>query len=438
MKQIKILFFSLVLLVTGSSLLWAGGADNKTNWSAEYISILNRNAATDAADIAMYNPAGVVKMENGLYANLSGHYFPKDYNNRINGQDFETDEPSIVPGFFAVYKKDDWAGYFAVSNVVGGGEVDFSNGNATTQFAGFGILTAANAGLAGAGVSSPFFYTKISNQRLEAEQIGLGYTLGGAYKINEMWAVSLGVRYVRSDREMQGNITVSPANSLPGGINAPLTAEVDFESDADGFGGIIGVNFSPSADWNIGLHYDTRVSLDYEQTVHKDNFGILPNLGISNGGERMRDLPAILAAGVSYQVIPALRVEANLTYYFNQDAGFKDIPGTPRDESAVDNGYDLGIGFEYAVTDTLKATVGYLYTDTGVDAKDMTPELPELDAHTLGVGLRYQLNQKTNLTASLGHVFYQDASYVSSATGAAITYEKEITFVGLGIQYKFF
>ncbi|MCG8640339.1 MAG: long-chain fatty acid transport protein, partial [Desulfobacterales bacterium] len=106
MKQIKILFFSLVLVVTGSSLLWAGGADNKTNWSAEYIGILNRNAATDAADIAMYNPAGVVKMENGLYANLSGHYFPKEYNNRINGQDFETDEPSIVPGFFAVYKKD--------------------------------------------------------------------------------------------------------------------------------------------------------------------------------------------------------------------------------------------------------------------------------------------------------------------------------------------
>jgi long-chain fatty acid transport protein len=220
--------------------------------------------------------------------------------------------------------------------------------------------------------------------------------------------------------------------------NAPRTAHVAFEEEADGIGGVIGINFSPTSELNIGLHYDSKVNLDYKQTVLRDNLGLLPALGIVHNSERNRNLPAVLAAGVSYQIIPKLRVETNLTAYLNKDAGFRDIPQTARDESAVDNGYDIGIGFEYACTDSIKATFGYLYTATGVEAKDMTPELPELDSHSLGAGLRWQMNEKIDFTFGLGHVFYKDASFVSSTTGATITYEKDITFVAFGMQYKFF
>ena len=100
MKKFNFLLYVLIFSLTGASILWAGGADNKTNWSAEYIRTLNRNAATDSADIVMYNPAGVMEMADGLYANISGQYLFKDYNNKINGNDFDQDEPSIVPGIF--------------------------------------------------------------------------------------------------------------------------------------------------------------------------------------------------------------------------------------------------------------------------------------------------------------------------------------------------
>ncbi len=438
MKTLGIFFLLSLLFLMQSSLLWAGGADNKTNWSAEYIGILNRNAATDAADIVMYNPAGVMKMADGFYGNLSAQYIAKEYNNEINGQDYDQDEPSIIPGVFAVYKKDKWAVSFGCSNVVGGGEVDFDKGNATTNFAGATIITTANTALASAGVPSTYYYTGISSQNLKAEHRGLAYTLGSAYKFNDVWSVSLGVRLVDTERDMNGAITVSPTNPFPtSGVNNPRTADVSFEEDAQGFGGVIGINISPTKQLNIGLHFDTEVELDYDQTVKSDTLGILPSLGIVHNGERNRNLPAVLATGLSYQINPEFRVEGNLTYYLNEDANFKDIPGTSRDESSVDNGYDIGMGFEYALTDTLKATLGYLYTKTGVDAKDMTPELPELDAHTLGTGLRYQITPKCNLTMGLGHIFYDDASFVSSATGASITYEKEITFVAFGIEYKF-
>ncbi|MBW1744497.1 MAG: hypothetical protein JRJ47_13875, partial [Deltaproteobacteria bacterium] len=59
---------ALVFCLT--SPVMAGGIDNKHNFSAEYIRTLNRNAATDSADATVYNPAGVVRMEDGLYGNL--------------------------------------------------------------------------------------------------------------------------------------------------------------------------------------------------------------------------------------------------------------------------------------------------------------------------------------------------------------------------------
>ena len=424
------------LIAFSASSLFAGGADNKTNWSAEYIRTLNRNAATDSADIVMYNPAGVMKMADGLYGNLSGHYVDKYYNNEINGVDFDQDKGSIVPGLFAIYKHDRWAGIFGVSNVVGGGKVEFKDGNATTNLVGVSLIGGANRALAGAGVPSSFFYSGITQQNLDGEQTGLGYTLGGAYKINDIFSLALAARYVSTKRKLDGTITVSATNPFPG-VNNPLTELADVEEDAKGWGGVLGVNIAPTEQWNIGIRYDTKVNLDFDQDVNQDTLGILPALGYIDGGERERNLPAILALGVSYQVTPEIRLETDFTYYLNESAGFDDIAGTPRDESAVDNGFDLGIACEYAFNEKVKGSVGYLYTKTGVDAENMTPELPELDAHSLGAGVVWEVNPKLALNFGLGHVFYQSESFVSMATGANIKYEKDINFLAFGIQYKF-
>lgn len=415
------------LVVFSASALWAGGAINKTNWSAEYIRTLNRNAATDYADIVMYNPAGVMAMEDGFYGNISAHYIAKDYNNKINGMDFDQDESSIVPGLFAVYKSGSWAGFFGVSNVLGGGKVDFDTGDATTYALGLGIIQLANMQLAYNLIPSDYYYTTISSQHLEAEHIGLGYTFGGAYKFNDMFSMSLGLRYVDSPLEASGSVTISPTNSLSP-YNDPLTASVDYEEDANGWGGVIGFDITPSDAVNIGIRYDTKVNLDYDQTVNEDNFGVLGALGVTNGGTRTENLPGMFALGFSYKFSEKLRGEADLTYYLNDSAN---------DESVADNGFDMGVMVEYGFSEALKGSLGYLYTSTGVDAEDMTPELPELDAHTLGAGLAWEASPGFDINWSIGQVFYQSDSYTSTTTGATIEYEKDITFVALGFQYKF-
>ena len=44
---------------------------NQTCQSAEYARMLNRNAATDATDIVVYNPAGLTDLPTGFHINVS-------------------------------------------------------------------------------------------------------------------------------------------------------------------------------------------------------------------------------------------------------------------------------------------------------------------------------------------------------------------------------
>ena len=104
-------FLGAFVLVVISSLVavpsFAGGIDTKNNHSAEYVRTFNRNAATDAADIVIYNPAGTSFMEDGLYVNGSIQYLVKEYTNTIGGTEYESDTPSVIPAWF-------WAGIQAL------------------------------------------------------------------------------------------------------------------------------------------------------------------------------------------------------------------------------------------------------------------------------------------------------------------------------------
>jgi len=399
------------ILAVGVAPVMAGGIDNRTNLSAEYIRTLNRNAAIDSADIAAYNPAGIVKMENGAYINLSAQYVAKTYTNVVNGTDLESDEPSIVPGLFGIYKKDKWAAYGAVTVTNGGGKVKFKSGNATTSKIMLNIL------------ASPFFSTPIS-QSLTAESYYLGYTLGGAYKINDMVSTSFGVRYVDAKNEATGAVTANTP--------APTTTFLtDYKEEADGWGIILGLDIAPTDKTIIGLRYETKTKLDFKATVRADEATALQAMGITDGSKRRRDQPALLGLGVSHQCTPKFRAEADLTYYFNENA---DWNGT---ENNAGNGYDIGLALEYSFNEKIKGSVGYMYTDVDQDAQYKLAENPALGASTVGAGFVYSPKPVLDLNFSVGKVFYEDASFVDQMTGLNIEYKKDIVFLAFGIQYKF-
>jgi len=415
MKKVLICAGGLLLSVAFVSVVYAGAIDNKTNWSAEYIRTLNRNAATDYADIAAYNPAGTVKLQDGFIINGSAQYLKKNYENKINGTTFDSDEPSVVPGVFGVYNRDKWSVFGAVTVVGGGGKVDFKQGDWTT----FG----AQLVLIGAG-----FGTAPGPARITGESFYLGYTLGGAYEINDMFSVSVGLRYVDAHTEAQGSAVL---------VSNPVPVAINYEEDGDGWGGIFGLNIAPNEKFNIGMRFETKTNLDLEATVIEDNYSLLPSLkGITNGQERPRDLPGLFAIGVSYWLSPKLRLETNYTQYLNTHA---DWGGA---EDLVNDGYDLGISLEYHFNDSLLASIGYLRTVLGVDADQMLPENPELDANTVGAGIAYAFNEKFHTNLSIGNTFYgplseEESFTLQSTPPITVEYEKNVFFLALGLEYRF-
>jgi long-chain fatty acid transport protein len=423
MKRVFTCAGGLLLSFAFVSSVYGGAIDNKTNWSAEYIRTLNRNAATDYADIAAYNPAGTVKLQDGFIINGSAQYLGKDYTNNVSDpfgtNSFNSDESSVVPGIFGVYNREKWSLFGAVTVVGGGGKVDFSQGDWTTRKLQLGsVLTPG----------SPFLGLSPGPAKLTAESVYLGYTLGGAYEINDMFSVSVGLRYVDASKEAQGSVSFVTGGPMP-------SLSIDYEEDADGWGGIFGINIAPNDKFNIGMRFETKTGLDFEATV-KDGALVLANLGIVNGQSNPRDLPALFALGVSYWISPQLRLETNYTQYLNTNA---DWGGT---EDLVNDGYDVGIALEYHFNDSLLASIGYLRTETGINPEDMLPENPELDANTIGGGIAYAFNEKFHTNFSLGYVFYEDGSFTqpldpSGFPQAYVGYEKKIYFLALGLEYRF-
>lgn len=438
MKKIFIGICMFGMLTLNISPLLAGGIDNKHNWSAEYIRTLNRNAATDSADIVAYNPAGIMKMANGAYVNFSVQGVFKTYENTVDGIEFESDVSSYIPGVFSIYKQDKWAAFAGFTIPAGGGKVEYDNGNATTMLLGTGLNTSYDRGtdtmvqaLGGPAMPLGTYYGTISSQNLDAQSYYLGFTFGGAYRINDMISFSLGTKFVSAKNEGRASVTISPtaAGIAVGATN--VTANADYEEDDDGWGGIIGLNISPTEKVNIGIRYETKIKLDFKATVNQDNLGVLPSLGLNHGATKSRDLPALLALGFSHRCTPKFRVETNFTYYFNEEA---DWDG---DEENADNGYDVGIALEFAFNEKIIGSLGYMYTDVGIKPEDILPESPQLNASTVGAGFVYKPRPALDLNFAVGKVFYKDDSFVSQPTESTIAYDKDIIFLAFGIQYKF-
>ena len=439
MRKVLIGIATFSLILAGAASVYAGAYVNKTNWSAEYIRTLNRNAATDYADIAAFNPAGTVKLQEGFTVNASLQYLDKDYKNYVDGMKFESDKSSTFPGVFGIYKKNNWALFASFTFVGGGGEVDWEKGDATTMALGAGMTFKADRTVdamvqdAGGPAAPPFtYYGTLTHQDIWAKSYDLGYTFGGAYAINDIFSISAAIRYVDGTIEAKGSVTTSPT---PTGAQIPgvtdVTSDVDFEQNADGWGAIFGVNIAPNERLNIAARFETKTDLEFDTDVHKDNNNVLPQLGIVDGQDMNEDLAPSLGLGVSYWLTEKLRVETNLTLYFNGEADWEGL------EDDVDTGYDAGIALEYVFNDKITASIGYMHTETGADPEDMTPENPELDANTFAGGLAYAYNQKFHVNLGVGYSSYEDDDFVSDRTGFKIEYEKDITFLALGLEYRF-
>jgi long-chain fatty acid transport protein len=419
-RSLSILCMTGIFILTASPLM-AGGIANKQNFSTEYLRTSSRNSAIDSADAAVFNPAGVMKMEDGLYISAGAFYAFKDYYNASGGMRYESDEPSIVPYLIGLYKKDKWAAFGAFTVPAGGGKVVYDSGSATTLGYGAQLMAGVNYMLS-MSMPAADYYDSISRQRLEAESIYYGFTAGGAYKFNDLFSIALGARFIKGTKEAQASMTIAASPSSPGYGMPDTTFNIDYEEEADGLGGFIGVSITPQGPFNIGLRYETKTSLDFETSVNRDDTGML-----TNGAKEIEDLPGLIGLGIGYRVNPALKIDTSFTYYLEEDADRQNARFQD-----VGNGYDLAIAFEYTFNPKLKGSLGYMLTNISIAPDNMLPEAPELDANTLCAGLVYSYSPDLRLNFAL-----MRNDYHSEIRSDGIELGKDVTSLAFGLQYRF-
>jgi long-chain fatty acid transport protein len=429
-------FMVLVVLVGLSSSIYAGGIINKQNLSADYIRTLNRNAATDMADAAAFNPAGTAMMENGLYVKADAVYLWKDYSNQMpstpaifNLGTLESGEPSIIPGFFSVYKQDRWSGFFAVTVPGGGGSVRYQDGDArTVMLSAPGAVGGLGTYLGGAA-GNP---TNI-NQYIEADAHYVAYSLGAAYKVFDSLSLSGGVRYVDATQKFKGRATgtTGPANSV----------NIKIERTDEAYNYFLGMDYAPIKDLNFALTYMSNTPLNFKSDTKDNSPGqaVSRNVGWTDGTHEREDLPGYLAAGVSYFILPGkLRIEPNFTYYLEKQAKFE---GRRFQDSNPGNSYDIGAALEYILNPQWRFSVGYLHTEIkGMQSQDLLPEAPELDANSVCLGLVYSPIERLDLTLGAERSWYESlkTDVNSSRAPAHTQYDKDVYGLSFGIQYRFF
>jgi long-chain fatty acid transport protein len=396
-RNIFHLGLGVALALCFQAAVWASSIDYRGNQSGEYIRTLSRNASLDAADIVNYNPAGTAFLEDGLHFNGSLQFMFKNYQMEDSNETYKSDKPSLfVPALYAVYKKNNWAAFTGFSLTGGGGSVNFKD-----------------------GIAALAAFTGYQDGNVKARSLYYGLTVGGAYAVSEMLSFSLGARYIFGERkyDVEANI---------GGT----TLELDTTQTAQGVGAVFGVDFKPNKQLNIGLRYESKTKLKFENDTEKNDFStFLPAYAIYDDGvKRHRDLPALLSGGVAYEALPGLTCTFSVTYYMIKQANSDDA------YDDYNNGWDVGGSIEYYTTPELLLSVGYMYSISGANEDTVNDFDMTLDAHNTSFGIRYAL--KENLKLSLGYIY---SKYIDQENeDGSVEYRKAVHTVAVGVDYKAF
>jgi len=468
-----------VLALLGSVMLYASSAfasyiDQITDQSAEWIGNPTRLASTDSVDCVTYNPAGTVKMADGLHVHFSSQSIDNNNTTEVTGagypsaMKYETHKPSkFVPSFYANYKNDNWSAYTGVHIIGGGGSTFWENGTPNLNLA-VQAVEQTDIDPVTAGVqlhpapwsNSKFYFADdgSANAGISVDMLSMfpALTIGGAYKLNDMLTMSLGARVIKATQ----TIKITASESGLGGSKDTL---YDAEWNATGYMGIIGLNIQPTSELNIGITYESMSKMDWKVSVHDDlsykstaynNEHVLSSASGYTDGRKFRfDIPARLMLGIEYVITPTLKADlAGMIYMSNwgtyekptKSTATNPLAGTTYKQNVNSYDFDIaweaGAGFSWEFLKNITWTGGVNYDCMNVKDQYLSELMNKIDLWNVGTGLKIRTEENLNLMVSYMHNFYITRSNNSATDGTnyyKTEYSKTANVFAFSIEYKF-
>lgn len=200
-----------LIVLTGILLFFsqafAGGLLTNGNQSSQYIRMLSRNASTDI-DAVYFNPAGLMMMENGFYFALQNQSlfqyktvesaFPLLNKGKYDG----LLSAPVFPTAYAVYKKDRFAFSLGLGPNSGGGSAVFDKGLPSFETP----ISTLIPGLAGLGALGMNVKNYSADLYLNGTSVYWGVQGGASFKVNKIFSVYVGARYIPATNKYSGYI----------------------------------------------------------------------------------------------------------------------------------------------------------------------------------------------------------------------------------------
>ena len=462
----------IILSLLASANAFAGSIDYLAQQDAEYFAHPAMIGKVGVSG-AYYNPAGTAFLEDGLYIQLNSQTLFKNYEmetkESFGGLSHESDHPSaFVPSLQMVKKEGDRSYFLHAGAAAGGGTVKYKNGISAFEVIGEGIEGFFNKTIAQNMINQGLTPQKkdlnakvdyLGGSTVNGTSYYINTTFGVAQKITPKFSIAGGARLIYAMRELDGtaNYNLYAGNALPTTNDKDKTGQVRVDIDSErtgwGVGGVFGFHYQPTEKLNIGFKYETEVELNLDadgsvKTTSKTEAfnttlpGIGSIVGNINGAlesepviaewleDDRRNLPAMMALGISYELTDRITLLTSGNYYFIKDANRNGC------YENYDNGYEISVGVDYKLNEKWTLMAGYQYTDTGANERTYKDTDFALDADMYGLGVKYTPDETKEFIVSYAYVDYKNGT-AKNGDIETTTFKKEVDAIGLSAIFKF-
>ena len=160
---------------------------------------------------------------------------------------------------------------------------------------------------------------------------------------------------------------------------------------------IIGIDYK-CGKLNLAAKYEFKTSINMENKTKVDDTGMFKD-GVNTPG----DLPALLAIGAEYSILPSLRVGLGYHVYFDKDAEMdKD-----KQKELSGNSQEFVAGVEYDINKLVQVSCGYQYTHYGLGEGGYMSDMSYvLGSNSIGFGAGFQITKQTKLNVAYMYTWY--------------------------------